>query len=117
MQGRLVTRATTDDDGQFELADELLEVEGLDGLGDVLGGDDGALDDEDVEAGVKVLAIQSVRAGVTDADVVMPAAFICLMRSATSSSLTGSRYICCIRAVALSSSSSVISSKSDVGSS
>ena len=47
----------------------------------------------------------------------MPASFICLMRSATSSSLIGSKYICCMRAVALSSSSSVISSNSGIGSS
>ena len=41
----------------------------------------------------------------------MPAALISRMRSVTSSGLIGSRYICCIRAVALSSSSSGISSK------
>ncbi len=64
-----------------------------------------------------VLDIQAVRAGVTEADVVIPASFICLMRSATSSSLMGSKYICCMRAVALSSSSSRISSKSGIGSS
>ena len=58
-----------------------------------------------------VLAIQSVRAGVTDAEVVMPAAFISVMRWATSSILIGSRYICCMRAVALSALSWEISSR------
>ena len=59
----------------------------------------------------------SVFWGVTDAAVVMPADFISLMRSLTSSSCTGSAYICCIRAVALSAGSSRISSNRGVGSS
>ena len=62
-------------------------------------------------------ASASVRCGVTDADVVMPASFIWRMRSVTSSGLIGSWYICCIRPVAFSSSSSRISSNSRVGSS
>ena len=62
-------------------------------------------------------ASDSVRWGVTEAAVVMPASFICLMRAVTSSGMIGSWYICCIRAVAFSSSSSRISSKSAVGSS
>ena len=52
----------------------------------------------------------TVRWGVTEAAVVMPASFIWRMRSVTSSSLIGSAYICCIRDVAFSSSSSRISS-------
>src|SRR5450759_3142013 len=50
-----VGSAAADDDGEVELADELLQVEGLARfvLGDVLGGHDGALDDEQVELGVK----------------------------------------------------------------
>ena len=45
----------------------------------------------------------------------MPAAFISLIRSVTSSSCTGSAYICCMRAVAFSAGSSRISSNSGVG--
>jgi len=98
VQCGLVARAAADDHRQFELADELLQVERLDGLRDVFRRDDGPLDDEDVETGVQDgLAIQSVRAGVTDAEVVMPAPFISEMRWATSSILIGSKYICCIR--------------------
>ena len=52
-----------------------------------------------------------VRWGVTDAAVVIPASFIWRMRSVTSSGRIGSLYICCMRAVAFSSSSSRISSK------
>ena len=62
-------------------------------------------------------ASDSVRWGVTEAAVVMPASFIWRMRAVTSSGMIGSSYICCMRAVALSSSSSRISSKSAVGSS
>ena len=62
-------------------------------------------------------ASDSVRWGVTEAAVVMPASFICLMRAVTSSGMIGSWYICCMRDVAFSSSSSRISSKSGVGSS
>ena len=56
MQARVIRGTATDDHGnRRELADELLEVQrrpaGV--QGDVLGGDDGALDDEDVEAGVE----------------------------------------------------------------
>ena len=56
-----------------------------------------------------------VRCGVTDAIATTPAARISWMRWVTSSGWTGSRYICCIRGVALSSSSSRISSNSGVG--
>ena len=42
-------------------------------------------------------ASSTVRWGVTEAAVVMPASFIWRMRSVTSSSLIGSAYICCIR--------------------
>ena len=59
----------------------------------------------------------SVFCGVTEAAVVMPAAFISWIRWVTSSSWTGSAYICCIRAVAFSAGSSRISSNSGVGSS
>ncbi len=62
-------------------------------------------------------ARDSVRCGVTEAAVVMPASFIWRMRAVTSSGMIGSEYICCIREVALSSSSSRISSKRAVGSS
>ena len=58
-----------------------------------------------------------VRWGVTEAAVVIPASFIWRMRSVTSSGLIGSAYICCIRPVAFSSSSSRISSNSGTGSS
>ena len=59
----------------------------------------------------------SVRCGVTEAAVVIPASFISRIRAVTSSGMIGSWYICCIRDVAFSSSSSRISSKSGVGSS
>ena len=62
-------------------------------------------------------ASDSVRCGVTEAAVVMPASFIWRIRAVTSSGTIGSWYICCMRAVAFSSSSSRISSKSEVGSS
>ena len=62
-------------------------------------------------------ARDSVRWGVTEAAVVMPASFIWRMRAVTSSGMIGSWYICCIRDVAFSSSSSRISSNSGVGSS
>ena len=60
---------------------------------------------------------RSVFWGVTEAAVVMPAAFISRIRSVTSSSRTGSEYICCMRAVAFSAGSSRISSNRGVGSS
>ena len=56
VQTRVVRGAAADDDrNRRELADELLEVERRPGLvpGDVLGGDDGSLDDEDVETGIE----------------------------------------------------------------
>ncbi len=53
VQCGLVARAAADDHRQFELADELLQVERLDGLRDVFRRDDGPLDDEDVETGVQ----------------------------------------------------------------
>jgi hypothetical protein len=49
VQGGLVGGAAADDDGHVEAADEGLEVERFDGGRDVLGGDDGALDDEHVQ--------------------------------------------------------------------
>src|SRR3954451_17039219 len=52
VQRRLVRRATTDDDRDLELAHEALQVERLDGLRDVLGRHDRALDHEQVELGV-----------------------------------------------------------------
>ena len=52
VQRRLVAGAAADDDRDVELADEALEVERLDRLGDVLGRHDRALDDEQVELGV-----------------------------------------------------------------
>src|SRR3989440_2653716 len=48
-----VRSAAADDDRQIELADELLEVQRLRGLGDVLGGHHRPLDDQDVELGVE----------------------------------------------------------------
>ncbi len=59
----------------------------------------------------------SVRCGVTEAAVVMPAAFISLIRWVTRFAWTGSAYICCMRAVAFSAGSSRISSNRGVGSS
>ena len=53
VQRRLITRAATHDDGQLEVADELLEIERLDGLGHVLGGDDRPLNNQDVESRVE----------------------------------------------------------------
>ena len=58
-----VRRATADDHGQVELADELLQVERL-ALGilrHVLGRHDGALHDEDVELGVEHDASRTAR--------------------------------------------------------
>ncbi len=52
VQGRLVGRATPDDDWDLELADETLEIKRFDGLGNVLGGDHRALYDEQVELGI-----------------------------------------------------------------
>ena len=53
VQARVVRGTAADDDRHVDLADELLEVQRLGHRGDVLGGDDRALDDEDVEAGVE----------------------------------------------------------------
>jgi hypothetical protein len=49
VEGRLVRGAPSDDDGKVVGGDELLEVQGLRLGRDVLGGDDRALDDQDVE--------------------------------------------------------------------
>ena len=68
-------------------------------------------------ASAQAAASCAVRCGVTEAIATTPAARISWIRWVTSSGRTGSRYICCIRAVALSSSSSRISSNSGVGSS
>ena len=53
VEGRRVRRAPADDDRDGQLGDEALEVERLVARRDVLSRDDGALDDEDVEAGVE----------------------------------------------------------------
>ncbi len=53
VQGGLVGGAAADDHGYGQLGDELLQVERLPVRGDVLGRDDGALDDEDVEPGLQ----------------------------------------------------------------
>ena len=50
MEGGGVGGHPADDDGHVELVDEPLEVEGLDGSGDVLGRHDGAADDHEVHA-------------------------------------------------------------------
>ena len=56
VEGRLVARAAADDHRDVELAHERLEVERLgDALGDVLGRDHRALDDQQVELGVEEL--------------------------------------------------------------
>src|SRR5690606_15088737 len=51
MEGGGVGGAAPDDDGDVTVGDELLEVERFLPGRDVLGGDHGALDDEDVESG------------------------------------------------------------------
>ena len=61
VQRGLVGGAAADDDGDVELADELLEVERLDGLRDVLGRHDRALDDEHVELGVEDVRRRAAR--------------------------------------------------------
>src|SRR4051794_21534495 len=53
METRLVRRTTADDHRHRHLTDELLEIERLGCLRDVLGRDDRALDDQDVEAGLE----------------------------------------------------------------
>src|SRR4029079_5360771 len=73
MQARRVRGAAAEDDRDRDLAHELLEVEHVARGGDVLGGDDRALDDQDVQAGVQadlvVLldALRSERGGGDDA--------------------------------------------------
>ena len=62
MQRGLVVRAAPDDDGQLVVRDELLEVERLGPRGDVLRGNDGALDDEDVELRVQRDLVVSLHA-------------------------------------------------------
>src|SRR5918995_3227294 len=52
VQRRGVRRTPADDDRQVELADELLEIQGLRGLRDVLGRHNRALDHQDVELGI-----------------------------------------------------------------
>ena len=74
VQGGLVRGAAPDDDGDVELADEPLQVQRLDRLGDVFGRDHGALDDEHVEFPARMAGASSaVRCGVTEAHVVTPA--------------------------------------------
>ena len=53
VQRSLVRRASTDDHRDVELAHEALEVQRLDGLRDVLGRHDCALDDEQIELGLE----------------------------------------------------------------
>ena len=53
VQRRLVVGAAADDHRQVEVGDELLEVQRLVDGRHVLGRDDGALDDQDVDAGVQ----------------------------------------------------------------
>ena len=89
-----VRGAATDDDRDLELADELLQVERLAGrvLRHVLGGDDRALHDEDVELGLEdVLRVlldplRRERRGTP----CTPASLISRMRAPISSSLIGS---------------------------
>ncbi len=50
VEGGVVRGAAAHDDRHGQLGDEPLQVERLGHRGDVLGGDDGALDDQDVEA-------------------------------------------------------------------
>ena len=52
MQRGGVARATADYYRDVQRGHELHKVKGLDGLGDVLGGDNGTLNDEDVETGL-----------------------------------------------------------------
>src|SRR5690606_28426231 len=52
VQGGGVGGASPDHDGNVEVVDELLEVEGLRAAGDVFGGDRGAADDENVHPGL-----------------------------------------------------------------
>ncbi len=52
VQGGGVGAGAADDDGHVELVDEALEVERLGRRGDVLGGDGGAADDEQVHTGL-----------------------------------------------------------------
>jgi len=61
VQRRREGRTATDDDRHVEVADELLQVQRLAAAADVLGGDDGALDDEDVDAGVEDVLVQRLR--------------------------------------------------------
>ena len=53
VQAGVVGGTAADDRGNLEGRDELLQVERLGDRGDVLAGDDGALDDQDVEAGLE----------------------------------------------------------------
>ena len=50
MQGRGVIGGAADDDGHIQIVDKLLQVQRLVILGDMLGGDDRATDDEQVDA-------------------------------------------------------------------
>ena len=91
VQCGLVAGAATDDDGDVELADEALEVEGLDRLRNVLGRDDRALDDEQVELGLEHASANcSTRCGVSEAAETTPASLISRIRCAISSGLIGS---------------------------
>src|SRR5690606_28032380 len=51
VQGRGIGGGTADDDGNVEIVDELLQVERFGDAGHMLGGDGGAPDDEQVDAG------------------------------------------------------------------
>src|SRR4051812_37520227 len=57
VQAGVVAGTAADDHGHRQIGDELLEVQRLGGLRDMLGGDDRALDDQDVEAGVEDLLV------------------------------------------------------------
>ena len=64
VQAGRVGGAAAEHDRDRQLADELLEVERVPLRGDVLGGDDRALDDQDVQPGVKtelVVALDALR--------------------------------------------------------
>src|SRR4051794_12876715 len=71
MQTRLVRGTAAHDHRHRHLTDELLEIERFGGLRDVLGRDDGALDDQDVEAGLErelVVAVDLLRSERRGAD-------------------------------------------------
>ena len=84
VQRGLVVRRAADDHRDVEVGDELLEVERLALGGDVLGGDDRALDDQQVDAGVEDRRgqLQRCAAARRGRPSVTPASRISLIRSA-----------------------------------